>query len=122
MPPRSAALLWDALTAVHRIQEFVDARTWSDYADDLLLRSAVERQFEIAGEALSVLRKFDPDAVAKIPNAHKLIGMRNILIHGYALVSNETVWYAAANDLPETGKRLADPSGRISAAGNGIQT
>jgi uncharacterized protein with HEPN domain len=43
MEPRSAALLWDLLTAVQRIQVFVAAKTWDDYASDVLLRSAVER-------------------------------------------------------------------------------
>jgi uncharacterized protein with HEPN domain len=40
MQPRSAALLWDLLTAAQRIQGFVAARTWDDYASDVLLRSA----------------------------------------------------------------------------------
>ena len=101
MQPRSAALLWDLLTAVQRIQGFVAARTWDDYASDVLLRSAVERQFEIAGEAMSVLRKLDPQTADRVPNAGKMIGMRNILIHGYAQVNNQTVWQAATTDLSE---------------------
>lgn len=101
MQPRSAALLWDVLTAVQRIQGFVAAKTWDDYASDILLRSAVERQFEVAGEAMSVLRKHDPGTADRVPNAHKMIGMRNILIHGYAQVNNETVWQAATTDLAE---------------------
>lgn len=38
MQPRSAALLWDVLTAVQRIQGFVAAKRWDDYATDVLLR------------------------------------------------------------------------------------
>ncbi len=101
MQPRSAALLWDLLTAVQRIQGFDAARTWDDYASDVLLRSAVERQFEVAGEAMSVLRKLDPQTAGRVPNAHKMVGMRNILIHGYAQVNNQTVWQAATTDLGE---------------------
>ena len=92
MQPRSAALLWDVLTAVQRIQGFVAAKTWDDYATDVLLRSAVERQFEIAGEAMSALRKHDPATAGRVPDAHKMIGMRNILIHGYAEVDDRLVW------------------------------
>ncbi len=55
MQPDSAALLWDAATAVRRIQGFVVAKSWDDYSNDLLLRSGVERQFEIAGEAMNRL-------------------------------------------------------------------
>jgi uncharacterized protein with HEPN domain len=43
--------LWDARQAAERVVEFVAARTWSDYEADALIRSAVERQFEIIGEA-----------------------------------------------------------------------
>lgn len=101
MQPRSPALLWDLLVAAQRIQGFIAAKTWDDYARDVLLRSAVERQFEVAGEAMSVLRKLDPATADRIPNAHKMVGMRNILIHGYAQVNNETVWHAATTDLGE---------------------
>lgn len=89
------------LTAVQRIQGFVAAKTWDHYAADVLLRSAVERQFEVAGEAMSVLRKLDPATAERVPNARKMVGMRNILIHGYAQVNNETVWQAATTDLGE---------------------
>lgn len=101
MQPRSAALLWDLLTAVQRIQGFVNAKTWGEYSSDVLLRSAVERQFEVAGEAMSMLRRLDPATAEQVPNAHKMVGMRNILIHGYAQVNNETVWHAATTDLGE---------------------
>ncbi|MDR7310864.1 uncharacterized protein with HEPN domain [Nocardioides luteus] len=99
MQPRAAALLWDLLTATKRIQEFVAGKTWEEYAADVLLRSGVERQFEIAGEAMSVLRKEDPDTAARVPEVHKIIGMRNVLIHGYAEISNLTVWRTATGDL-----------------------
>lgn len=101
MEPRSAALLWDLLTAVQRIQVFVAAKTWDDYASDVLLRSAVERQFEVAGEAMSVLRKVDPATADRVPNAHRMAGMRNVLVHGYAQVNNQTVWHAATTDIAE---------------------
>lgn len=68
---------------------------------NLLLRSGVERQFEIAGEAMSALRRIDPDAAGRAPNVHKIIGMRNVLIHGYAEVNDLTVWRAATEDLIE---------------------
>ncbi len=49
MQPESAALLWDARRAAELIGSFITGRTWSDYLDDPMLRSAVERQFEISG-------------------------------------------------------------------------
>ncbi len=53
MPPKSAKLLQDALDAADAVRSFVVGRSLEDFRGDLMLRSAVERQFEILGEALS---------------------------------------------------------------------
>ena len=66
MQPESAALLWDARRAAELIGSFITGRTWSDYLDDPMLRSAVERQFEIIGEALRRLSQEDPTTAASI--------------------------------------------------------
>ncbi|MFX7942019.1 HepT-like ribonuclease domain-containing protein, partial [Acinetobacter baumannii] len=49
----------EALSAADAIQGFVQGRDARQYADDALLHSAVERKFEIIGEALGQLAKFD---------------------------------------------------------------
>ncbi|MCQ8103788.1 DUF86 domain-containing protein [Methylomonas sp. SURF-2] len=51
--------LWDAHFAAEAILEFVAGKTVADYRSDRLLRSAVERQFEIIGEALNQLCKIE---------------------------------------------------------------
>lgn len=43
--------LWDARRAAEQVRSFVDGRTFDDYVADAMLSSAVERQFEIVGEA-----------------------------------------------------------------------
>ena len=115
MQPRSAAFLWDLTTAAKRIQGFVADKSWDDYSNDLLLRSGVERQFEIAGEAMNALRRVDPETSDRVPNVHRIIGMRNVLIHGYAEVNNLTIWRAATENLDEvvtTVDALLDEAGR----------
>lgn len=86
MRPESAAYLWDVANAAARIASFVEGLTTDTYASDELHRSAVERQLLIVGEALNNLRKVDPETAEKIPELVRIIGLRNVLAHGYAVV------------------------------------
>jgi uncharacterized protein with HEPN domain len=88
----SRAYLWDAREAAGAILEFVAGKTFEDYASDRLLRSAVERQSEIIGEALNQLCKIEPQWAGRIPDVPQIIAFRNVLIHGYASVNDLTVW------------------------------
>ena len=65
-----------------------------------MLRSAVERQFSVLGKALARLAKDSPDVAAKIRDSAKIIGFRNILVHGYAAVDDRLVWGVVENHLP----------------------
>ena len=84
--------LWDAKAAADRIARFTAGKSFDDYRSDEMLRAAVERQFEIIGEALSALRRVAPEMVAAIPDAARVIAFRNVLIHQYAAVDDRLVW------------------------------
>ena len=84
--------LTDIQIASERIARFTEGKRFEDYLADEILRSAVERQFGIVGEALSSLAKDSPEVVALIPDHAKIIGFRNILVHGYASVDDRIVW------------------------------
>lgn len=94
------AFLWDVRQATQRIEAFVRGREREDYLADPMLRSAVERQFEIIGEALNQLSKAAPGIAARIPDLARAVAMRNVLIHGYARVDNEAVWRTVQHNLP----------------------
>jgi uncharacterized protein with HEPN domain len=66
-----------------------------------MLRSAVERQFEIVGEALNQLSKTDPATARKVPDLRRIVAFRNILVHGYATVDDALVWQLLNDKLPE---------------------
>ncbi|MSQ14623.1 MAG: DUF86 domain-containing protein [Dehalococcoidia bacterium] len=92
--------LWDALAAADHIIDFTRGRNRQDLEDDLLLRSGVERQFEIIGEALNQLTHVSPEVARQVPELARIIAFRNILVHGYAIVNNDTVWGVVQDDLP----------------------
>lgn len=103
--------LWDARQAAQRVVAFVAGRTWDEYAADDLLRSGVERQFEIVGEALNKLRQVAPDLAIEIADLGRIVAFRNVLIHGYASIDDRLVWEIAterAAPLVETLTRLLD--------------
>lgn len=95
------AYLWDALQAADLLREFSAGKTFADYQAEVMLRSAVERQFEIIGEALNQLSKVDADLASQIPELRRIVAFRNILIHGYATVDDALVWQVLTEKLPE---------------------
>ncbi|HEY3567000.1 MAG TPA: HepT-like ribonuclease domain-containing protein [Thermoanaerobaculia bacterium] len=92
--------LFDMRQAAELIARFIDRRTLADYAADPMLRSAVERQFEILGEALGKLKKSDPEIAGKIADYRRIIAFRNVLIHGYDAILDEVVWGIVETQLP----------------------
>ena len=95
------ALLWDALAAARLVGSFAANADFERFDRDDMLRSAVERQLEILGEALAQLAKLAPDLAARLPDARRAIDFRNLLIHGYAIVNRQRVWAVIQNDLPK---------------------
>ncbi|MBL8778201.1 MAG: DUF86 domain-containing protein [Acidimicrobiales bacterium] len=94
------AFLWDARQAAGLIVEFLAGRSWDDYENDALVRSAVERQFEIVGEALNQFGQTAPDLVERIPDLPRIVAFRNVLIHEYTKIDDRIVWEVAAERVP----------------------
>ena len=92
MDLKAQKLLYDIGQAVELILSFVQGKQFEDYTSGALLRSAVERQFEIIGEALDRLHRLDPELAAQISDYQRIIAFRNVLAHGYDVVSDEVVW------------------------------
>jgi uncharacterized protein with HEPN domain len=92
MPRDARTYLADIRGACDHRVRFTDGRTFEDFTADILLRSAVERQFEIVGEALRVTLREAPDLATRITDAAAIIAFRNQLAHVYSAVDHKTVW------------------------------
>jgi uncharacterized protein with HEPN domain len=101
------AFLWDVRRAADAITRYVGHRDREGYLADDMLRSAVERQFEIIGEALNQLARLEPDIANRIPELASAVAFRNILIHGYTQVDSMIVWETITDHLPALNNRVA---------------
>jgi uncharacterized protein with HEPN domain len=100
MQPEPKKLLFDMHQAIELLIEFTDGKAYGDYEASALLRSAVERQLEIVGEAATQLARQDPAVASRITNHRRIIAFRNILIHGYSQVDDRLVWDILQTALP----------------------
>ena len=91
--------LEDVRQAAELILQFTAGKSFVDYDADALLRSAVERQFEIIGEAVNRLAKMDSAVTQSLPDTPRIVAFRNILIHGYDVVDNHVVWDVIQTNL-----------------------
>ncbi|MFZ1410603.1 MAG: HepT-like ribonuclease domain-containing protein [Micropruina sp.] len=97
---RAAAFLWDAVTFARNVGVAVGTISLEAYLLGGPVTWATERQIELVGEALNNLRKAAPDLAARIPDVHKIIATRNVLVHGYTEVNSTIVWQAATQAIP----------------------
>jgi len=100
MQPKSPKLLEDMRDAAVFILQATAGKTAHDYANDRLLRQAVERNFEIIGEALNRLAHIDPQTAQRISGYQRIVAFRNVLIHGYDAIQDERVWDVVCHRLP----------------------
>lgn len=81
MDAKSPKLLEDICDAAAFVLQATQGRTLADYQQDRLLRQAIERNFEIIGEAVSRLARLDAETAARIGDYPQIIAFRNVLIH-----------------------------------------
>ncbi len=100
MPRDARVYLDDIRQACRRLTEFTRGRNLNGYCADEMLRAAVERQFEIIGEALSQLLTLHPEYAERIAATREIIAFRNQLAHRYMSVDDSIVWAAVEDDVP----------------------
>ena len=100
MNPKTPKLLEDIRDAAGFVIGVAQGRSIDDYRSDRLLRQAIERNFEIIGEAVNRLAKLDPASAARISKHRQIIAFRHVLIHGYDLIDHRIAWSTIEEQLP----------------------
>lgn len=94
------AYLFDIVEACDLVAGFIAGKSFTDYARDPMLRSAVERQAIIIGEALAQISQFWPDQMENFPDRSGIVGFRNHVVHGYFTTNHGKVWDIATVHVP----------------------
>ncbi len=92
--------LFDINESIDSIEKYLGGkRNFQIYLSNKMLRRAVEREFEIIGEAMNKIEKIDPKI--QISSKKQIINMRNRVIHGYDKIDDEIVWGTIIKHLPK---------------------
>lgn len=96
---RDVAYLWDMLQTASDILEFTQGLTFAEYASNKMLRMAVERGFQILGDAA---RRVNEQFKAEHPEIpwSAVVKHRNVVVHDYADLSLGRLWEVVQRDLP----------------------
>ena len=98
--------LFDLKESIESIESYLGGkRDFNFYMKNKMLRRAVEREFEIIGEAMNRIDKIDSDL--KISSKIQIISLRNRVIHGYDKVDNEIIWGTILRHLPTLKKEIS---------------
>jgi len=91
--------LFDILMSISRIETFVGSpKIFENYEQNQMLQNAVERNFEIIGEAMNKILQLNPNF--PIDNARRIVDLRNKIIHGYDSIESVHIWAVIINYLP----------------------
>lgn len=100
MRPKTMSCLADTRLASERIVALTTETTLEEFRRDWQKSAAIERQYEILGEALARIRSLEPAVADEVPQGTRIIEMRSFIAQGYDAVESMLLWDTAVRDLP----------------------
>lgn len=91
----------DILESIGRIEQYVKGLSYNEFVKKQMVIDAVVRNLEIIGEASKNIKEDDRKQFPDVP-WNRMIGLRNIIAHGYFGVDLTIVWRIISKNLPET--------------------
>ena len=100
--------LQDILTAIEEIDSFFgsEPKLFNEFASNICLRRAVERNIEVIGEAMKRILKSGVEI--NITNSRKIVDALNYIIYGYDSLSVDILWSIVINHLPRLKQEIND--------------
>ncbi len=117
MPRDERAYVSDILESCEAITAAVQGINLAAYQATRLVRSSVEREFIIIGEAVAALARVSPATFAAITRARRIVDFRNQLTHEYPTVDDALVWAIIETDVPVLRRECAELMKRSGSAG-----
>jgi uncharacterized protein with HEPN domain len=100
MPRDARAYFADIVESCDAITVAVRGLDLAGYEGTRLVRSSVEREFILIGEAAAALARIAPKVFDAITRARRIVDFRNQLTHEYPTVDNALVWAIVEHDVP----------------------
>ena len=116
MPRDARAYLSDIVEACDAITVAIRDLDLARYQGNRLVRSSVEREFIIIGEAAAALARLTPEIFDVITRARRIVDFRNQLTHEYAAVDDAVVWAIVEHDVPVLRRECAALIQRVTPA------
>jgi uncharacterized protein with HEPN domain len=108
MPRDERAFLADILESCDAIGTAIRDLDLVTYQSSRLVRSSVEREFIIIGEAIAALGRLAPETFGRITRARRIVDFRNQLTHAYQTVDDALVWAIVETDVPILRRECAE--------------
>ena len=95
---RDRGRLEDILKYAQNVGIIVSGISYEEFTKDIRIYYSVMKNVEVIGEAANMLTRHFQETHAELP-WRQIVSMRNVLVHGYAQVSDEDLWQTATNDI-----------------------
>lgn len=96
---RDKGRLEDILKSIGYVRQYAEGVTFEQFVSDTMRYFAIMKNVEIIGEAANMLTRTFRQLHPELP-WRQIVGMRNVLVHGYAAVSDSQLWQTVTEDIP----------------------
>lgn len=80
------------------VEKIMEGITYDEFVSDIRIYYSVMKNVEVIGEAANMLTRDFKEQYQELP-WRQIVRMRNVLVHGYAQVSDADLWDTASKDI-----------------------